>query len=167
VSSQIQNKRRRSRDISLVIIGATSLFSLGGCSKAPPDMKQSIYASKQDCLMHWGHVQNACQPAEGEYKRKDYYVGPQFDANGKEKPKDSNGIIATVAPALIAGAAVAAGAAAMAAAQNPGPTSSSSTTGAAFVSRSGTSTASSAAPAASSSAHGGFGSTASAHSSGG
>jgi uncharacterized protein YgiB involved in biofilm formation len=150
------SQRRRTRDIQLLIIGATGLFSLGGCSKAPPDMQQSLYKTKQDCLMHWGHVDGACRRAEGEYARKDYYVGAPYDANDKkEKPRDTNGVVATMAPALIAGAAAAAvGAAALAAQQQQ--QQSSSTSSAVYR------TSSSAAPESASSAKstsGGFGTT--------
>jgi hypothetical protein len=158
--------KKRSRQITLAIIGASSLFSLGGCSKAPPDIKQTVYSTKQDCLAHWGHVANSCQLAGGQYAGKGYYASPQFDANG-EKPKGNQGVVATVAPALLAGAAVAAaaGAAAAMAQQQQQPSGSSTS---AYVSRSGSSSAPTASAAApSGSTHGGFGAHSSSSSSGG
>lgn len=160
--------RKRSQHITLAIIGATGLFTLGGCSKAPPDIKQTVYSTKQDCLAAWGHVANSCQPAGGQYAGKGYYASPQFDANG-EKPKDNKGVVATVAPALLAGAAVAAAAGAAAAMAQQQQPSSSGSSSSAYVSRSGASSSPTASAAPSSSSHGGFGSTSSssAHSSGG
>ena len=54
-------KRRSSAAVTLVVIGAAAMTTLGGCAKE--DVLRDVYASKEDCLADWGNNPADCEPA--------------------------------------------------------------------------------------------------------
>ena len=64
--------RRRSMQVSLVVMGALAMGSYGQGSNY-------LYKSKKDCLDDWGSEQSCQEPQTGSrYYRTGYYYGPRY-----------------------------------------------------------------------------------------
>jgi hypothetical protein len=64
--------RRRSMQVSLVVMGALAVTSFG-------QSQQYLYKNKKDCMDDWGSEQSCQEPTQGSrYYRTGYYYGPRY-----------------------------------------------------------------------------------------
>ncbi len=64
--------RRRSLQVSLVLMGALAMASYG-------ESRNYLYKNKKDCLDDWGSEQSCREaPASSGYYRTGYYFGPRY-----------------------------------------------------------------------------------------
>lgn len=99
--------RRASRNITLVLIGASGL---AGCAPdVEPSYQRDHYASIQDCAADWGQPES-CEPAAGDARSGSgsgyYYRGPIYSSGyrndaqiaAREQARAGGGAIASLAP---------------------------------------------------------------------
>jgi uncharacterized protein YgiB involved in biofilm formation len=58
----MNDKRKSSRHLSLVLISAAAVATLVGCGKSQ-ETRRDVYANKEDCLADWGNDLKDCEPA--------------------------------------------------------------------------------------------------------
>jgi hypothetical protein len=67
--------KKRSRAVPLILLGTLSLLS--GCdSGEPAEIKQSTYATREDCMNDWGQDERDCRPANAGSGM--HYLGPRY-----------------------------------------------------------------------------------------
>jgi hypothetical protein len=80
--------RRRSLQVSLVLVGALAVSSYG-------ESQHYLYKSKKDCLDDWGSEQECKEPPAGSgYYRSRYYFGPRYGSYQTGRPTHSVGSVA-------------------------------------------------------------------------
>ena len=68
-------KFRKSGQVTLVLIGASTLFGCGGGD----DTRRDVYKSREDCLADWGNKPEDCKPAtEPRHAGLGYFYGPAY-----------------------------------------------------------------------------------------
>jgi hypothetical protein len=66
---------RKSGHITLVLIGASTLF---GCGPGD-DTRRDVYKSREDCLADWANKPEDCRPAsERRHAGMGYFYGPSY-----------------------------------------------------------------------------------------
>ena len=66
---------RKSGRVTLVLIGASTLFGCGGGD----DTRRDVYKSREDCLADWGNKPEDCKPAsEPRHAGLGYFYGPSY-----------------------------------------------------------------------------------------
>ena len=69
--------RRRSLQVSLVLLGALAASSYG-------ENQQYLYRSKKDCMDDWGSDKDCQEPSQGSpHYRSGYYYGPRYGGYGR------------------------------------------------------------------------------------
>ena len=87
----LKRTRRRSAQISLVLIGATAL---AGCGD--DDSRRDLYASKQDCVQDWGD-EKKCEAAPAgttssrPHSGHGYFWGPIYSGSSYRTGTSSTG----------------------------------------------------------------------------
>ncbi|MFN0164468.1 MAG: hypothetical protein ACKVQQ_24795 [Burkholderiales bacterium] len=91
-------RRRSSRNVTLVLIGAAAAMSLAGCGESP--MQRDLYASRADCEADWGPRPDACEPSPVSGTTRSgrtgtWYHGPQYSANETSRGAASQRAVGT------------------------------------------------------------------------
>jgi len=81
--------RKRSANITLVLIGAAAL---AGCGPDSTQARRSQYATREACLADWGNAQEceevAQNPASGT--RRSYWYGPSHSSGSSSRSSGSS-----------------------------------------------------------------------------
>lgn len=69
---------KRSRAVPLILLGTLSLLtSCGrGDGSETAELRQQVYATREDCLNDWGRDERDCQPVQTGARTR--YVGPRY-----------------------------------------------------------------------------------------